>query len=172
VPKSGLGTKPPATPCDGYTTAGGISSVDEEYAMIRRPRRAHSHSPRKTRRFAPSPSSRPKYSQRPMSPLARPTRSPPKRRLYENQWPTDFARVVLTRLFYSFSLSKALMFIFAVFKSIQVKSQRGCQSCGGFGETMTISVPWQDIVENFTNGISSIYFLCLLIFFFAFFNLS
>ncbi|CBY22722.1 unnamed protein product [Oikopleura dioica] len=81
-------------------------------------------------------------------------------------------RLNFIRLFYSFSLSKALMFIFAVFKSIQVKSQRGCQSCGGFGETMTISVPWQDIVENFTNGISSIYFLCLLIFFFAFFNLS
>ena len=86
----------PVAACDGYTTGGGISSVDEEYAMIRRPRRAHSHSPRKIRRIAPSPSSRPRYSQRLMSPLARPTRSPPKRRLYENQWPTDFARVVLT----------------------------------------------------------------------------
>ncbi|CAG5112559.1 Oidioi.mRNA.OKI2018_I69.chr2.g6758.t1.cds [Oikopleura dioica] len=84
---------------DGYTTGGGFTSVDEEYAQIRRPRRAHSHSPRKSRRVAPSPSSRQKYEQRPMSPLARPTRSPPKRRLYESQWPTDFARVVLTRLF-------------------------------------------------------------------------
>ena len=32
-------------------------------------------------------------------------------------------RLNFIRLFYSFSLSKALMFIFAVFKSIQVKSQ-------------------------------------------------